>query len=94
MALRAGYSVLLVRQIAMTVLTQRHVESLTRPVRDHRSASKPGGKDPLPSKWSALGQRLESLKASVEYQLGNRPAVTIAAGLALGVVIGWWLKRR
>ena len=78
----------------MSTSTQRHPEGLNWPVRDLRPPSRAAGKGTHPSVPSGFWGRLEALKASATRQLAQRPAVTIAAGLALGVVIGWLLKRR
>ena len=85
----------LVAKLAMSTLTQRPPEGLNWPVRDQRpTSSRYAGKETHPSVPGGFWGRLEALKASAERQLAQRPVVTIAAGLALGVVIGWLLKRR
>ena len=88
----------------MLMLTQRHSD-LNWPVHDQRltpsvtSASREVAREEATRdmRWpirSGFWQRLESLKKTAEEQLTQRPAVAIAAGIALGVVIGWLLKRR
>jgi hypothetical protein len=87
------------------MLTQRRVESSMSPnshvrefgpgagtVGGDRTLSSPSTSSSSTS--SGFWRRLESFKGSAERRLGQNPVVTIAAGLALGVVIGWLLKRR
>jgi len=83
----------------MLMLTQRHSD-LNWPVHDQRltpsvtSAGRETARDMRRPIRGGFWQRLESLKKTAEEQLTQRPAVAIAAGIALGVVIGWLLKRR
>ena len=77
------------------MLTQRGSERLDWPVREQRPVlTERAATRRQPPKPGGFWQRLESLKASVEQQLAQRPVVTVATGLALGVVLGWLLKRR
>ncbi len=41
-----------------------------------------------------VGRTLEGWKTAASQGLGRNPLVTVAAGIALGVALGWLLKRR
>jgi len=41
-----------------------------------------------------LQKQCDAARAAIERTLGKYPASTLAAGLSLGVMIGWLVKRR
>lgn len=61
-----------------------------------RIHEEPRGDDrPLDNRFPArVGRTLESWKSAASESMGRNPLVTVAAGLALGVALGWLIKRR
>jgi hypothetical protein len=41
-----------------------------------------------------VGRTLEGWKTAASESMGRNPLVTVAAGIALGVALGWLIKRR
>ena len=57
---------------------------------EERSADRPSD-DRLSAR---VGRTLRGWKAAASQGLGRKPLMTVAAGIALGVALGWLLKRR
>ncbi len=43
---------------------------------------------------SALGQRLTGTVRTIEAQIAEHPAPFLGGSFFLGVMLGWWIKRR